>query len=235
MGGASITRAASTEQIDAAVEKAIQYLYSQEKEGSWDPDASQNANERLTEKGMHHGGLTALATYTLLAAGESAQDARLARSIGFLKKLQSQSVYVLGVREQVWPYVKTPDGKKMLGQDANLIFKLMKTQGHARGLYYYPASTPQQYDHSISQFGVLGLWTAELNGAEVPSNAWEVMDKAWREHQSKEGGWPYIVGGKGDEGKDTLSMTCAGVATLFITHDYVHAAQERGVRGQCER
>ena len=57
------------------------------------------------------------------------------------------------------------------------------------------------------------------------------MDAAWRKHQDHSGGWAYVINGPGEDAEVTLSMTCAGVATLFITHDYAHAVDERGCNG----
>ena len=44
------------------------------------------------------------------------------------------------------------------------------------------------------------------------------FDHAWRSHQNNNGGWAYASIG-GDDENGTLSMTAAGVATLFITRD----------------
>jgi len=96
----------------------------------------------------------------------------------------------------------------------------MKSSGPARGLYYYVNTAPNVYDHSISQFGVLGCGRpAQWRG--VPPDVWNIMEKAWRAHQSPSGAWSYIAGARNSsEAAETLSMTCAGFAPLIIIGDY---------------
>jgi hypothetical protein len=84
-------------------------------------------------------------------------------------------------------------------------------------------------------------------GYETPTRYWKEVEEAWLRHQDQGGGWRYISvsgmaggdprrgpagggppgGGAFGRGMNfdqvTLSMTAAGVATLFITQDYLHA------------
>jgi hypothetical protein len=207
------------QQIDASIKKAVDFLYSKQRDGVWEGDGV----GELSPTGKTHGGLTAIATYALLAAGENPNDPKLARAIEFLKELQTTDGYVLGLRAQLWRYLpQTTATKRLIARDTELLVQSIKTAGVARGLFYYPNTPPDEYDHSISQFGVLGLWAGVQSGAEVPAGVWNVMDQAWRAHQSASGGWPYIINSKAnpDEARDTLSMTCAGVASLLIISDY---------------
>src|SRR5207248_11621217 len=75
---------------------------------------------------------------------------------------------------------------------------------------------PNTVDNSNSQYAVLGMWALEQAGAEVPVSYWNTVDAAWRKHQNSDGGWGYHIGEA-----STASMTAAGVATLFITQDYI--------------
>ena len=75
------------------------------------------------------------------------------------------------------------------------------------------------YDRSNSQYGVFAAWGVEQAGAEVPTQYWLDEDAAWKKAQLPDGGWNYSPG-KGESGS-TYTMTCAGLATLFITQDYV--------------
>ncbi|HSV15999.1 MAG TPA: DUF4159 domain-containing protein, partial [Tepidisphaeraceae bacterium] len=85
---------------------------------------------------------------------------------------------------------------------------------------------PDAVDHSVSQFGVLGTWACQQAGVEVPSRYWEMVEKRWIADQQKDGGW--IYGAALDpkwpaHSHEQASMTAAGVATLFITQEFVHA------------
>ena len=79
-----------------------------------------------------------------------------------------------------------------------------------------PAGTAW-FDRSNSQYGVYGAWALEQAGAEIPTQYWLDEDAAWKKAQGGDGGWNY----NGAEGGATYTMTCAGLATLFITQDYV--------------
>lgn len=224
--------AAMPEQIDASIRRAVEYLYSKQVEGIWEvtgelPGTAGN----MDHDGMHYGGLTACATYALLAAGESPQDPRLAKAIEFLKKLQTQSAYVIGMRAQIWAHLPESDTRQLVKRDLQVLVRQIKAEGAARGLFHYPVTRPEEYDHSISQFGVLGLWACQQQGGEIATQVWDAMDQGWRKNQDPSGGWAYITKARGVRGDLTLSMTAAGVASLFITHDFVHAGKSRGTSG----
>src|SRR5437870_839809 len=80
----TVARAATPAEVDAAIEKAKAFIYSkQQPTGLW---------ERATHReGLGHdwgqmqgdtfGGYTSIATYALLAAGESHQDPRIAKAV----------------------------------------------------------------------------------------------------------------------------------------------------------
>ena len=66
------------------------------------------------------------------------------------------------------------------------------------------------------------MWALDQAGFEVPLKYWELVDKAWRKNQANDGGWSYLPT-PSTESPVKASMTAAGVATLFITNDYLHA------------
>jgi hypothetical protein len=101
------------------------------------------------------------------------------------------------------------------------------------------------YDRSSSQYAVLGAWALDQAGAEIPQRYWEDEDQAWKASQQIDGSWTYnnVVAPTmvyerksngdvsvrpfqpGDKITDSApTMTCAGVATLFITQDYIMRA-----------
>jgi hypothetical protein len=87
------------------------------------------------------------------------------------------------------------------------------------GMYTYHAARGEEFgDFSNSQYGALGVWYAADSGLEVPFSYWKRVEGAWQRGQCADGGWPYHMG----EGSAYASMTAAGVATLYITHDYLH-------------
>lgn len=232
--------AANSADISEALEKGKAYLYSVQKNGTWEetmtqPDDKTMVAERQSIKGGQWTGQTALAVYALLAAGEKPQSAKLAPAIDFLKKNPTAGVYALGLRMQVWLELpRTPDVLAAAKRDADLLLKSLKTQpGSSMGMYDYvfdPTGKSKSYSHSRSQYGVLGVWAAEQLGIEVSTRYWEVVEKAWIEHQAPDGGWTYMKPGETDH-DTTPGMTAVGVATLFITQDYTRVMEGLACKG----
>jgi hypothetical protein len=90
---------------------------------------------------------------------------------------------------------------------------------------YPPQELPEKYsgtfvwDNSNSQYGLLGVWAGAEVGIEVPDAYWAAAAQHWMTSQLPDGQWPYrkdVPGGR-------LAMTCAGIASLLVTHDYLEA------------
>src|SRR5690349_5178078 len=94
-------RGATPEQVRKSIADAKAFLYSKQKpDGSWDEPAPDPV------KNDQWGGRTALATYALLAGGETPQDPRMAKAINWLYKSDKMDgVYAIGLRAQVWPFL----------------------------------------------------------------------------------------------------------------------------------
>ncbi len=221
-------RAATVPQVNDALKRAVKYLYTiQGADGSWEylprPDpAAGNADVR----GKQGGGLTAMATYALLAAGERPQDARVAKAIDWLLTKSDPMIghYAIGMRTQVWTFLPVNHPQRALIRKAVLRDRDMLLAGVHKnpkdrnfGFYPYYQKLANQYDRSVSQYGVLGMWAVEQALADVPREYWATQDKVWKKSQQADGGWNYHDG----TGMSTPNMTAAGVATLFITADYL--------------
>jgi hypothetical protein len=252
--------AATPEEVDKAIKRAVQYIYSQQKGDNWElvPKVdfrAEGGNSDVTSK--QWGGVTASAVYGLLAAGENPQDPRVAKGIDWLMKNEIIGTYAAGLRAQVWTMI--PENSPYKGRlraavqrdfqffartihdPTNPKYKYLNKGQAANGAtnnnnrnpanlladpragfyaYYYDpkAGGPLEYhyDRSVSQYGVLGMWACEQAGAEVPTVYWELVDAAWKKAQQSDGGWNYS-----NEREVSATMTAAGVATLFITQDYL--------------
>ena len=68
-------------------------------------------------------------------------------------------------------------------------------------------------------------------GYDVPPNYWQLVDAGWRRNQRKAGGWGYTVTDDPRFGTETLGMTVAGVASLFITSDALNNGRATGCNG----
>ena len=80
--------------VSKAIEKAKAYLWSQWSNGHWP--------ERYKPNEPNYGGVTALCTYALLAAGESHQSPRMKKTLKWLAELNPLGTYTRSLRANVW-------------------------------------------------------------------------------------------------------------------------------------
>ena len=218
---APAAQAASPKEVNEAIDKGVKYLYEVQQDSNWEMVPAPTGDGGADVRGKQWGGLTAMATYALLAAGENPQDARLAKAINWLLDNELSGTYAIGLRAQVWPFLpeKHPQRAKIraaIKRDRDLLMEgASQKKGDAFGFYGYYAGT-DHYDRSNSQYGVLGMWAVEQAGAEVPRKYWEVQDEVWKKAQKQDGGWSYR-----NEEESKATMAAAGIATLFITQDYL--------------
>jgi hypothetical protein len=84
------------------------------------------------------------------------------------------------------------------------------------------------WDNSNSQYGLLGVWSGAEVGVEVPSSYWRDVQKHWTTCQLPTGEWTY----RKSDPEGYLAMTCAGVASLLVTHDWLDAPSVGGAVGR---
>ena len=201
------------------------------------PTCGSFAGERTD---VHAGGVTALATYALLAAGVSVHDSVTRRAVDYLAEHPLPGTYSRSLRAAVWAHLATRTGdttlrqryQRALREDASWLVKAMRDDG----FYGYDLEGTGG-DHSCSQFGVLGVWAAQGASVAVPSDYWERVSRHWLDHQGGDGSWSYRGGERG-----TATMTTGGINTLYVTLAQHFAKGEpaysplRGVpsRGQAE-
>jgi hypothetical protein len=221
--------AGTNDPVELAIRRAVDYLYKTQKGDNWEVSPRRNGDGVADVSGLQWGGLTSMATYALLAAGESPQHPQVAKAIAYLDKAEVIGTYAMAMKLQIWNYIErpTPPQKDVLRRDATLLLSGVNPTGPSAGLYHYKTTPDGTYDCSCSNYGVLGMWAAAQQNLEVPTGYWELVDKAWRKVQEKDGGWAYE---KGREGGSTIAMTGAGVASLFITQDMIG----EGKGGECK-
>jgi hypothetical protein len=230
IGCASVGRAATFQQVNNALKLAKAFVYSKQVNGLWEkvpapPDEAECDRDRNNVVAGQWGGDTALAVYALLAAGESPDDPRLAKAIHFLETADIRGVYALGLRSQLFNFLRPSDDLRSLAaHDVQLYESSISVSTNTFGMFDYRTgpNISTRNDHSVSQYGVLGAWACERAGVEVPTRFWEVVENGWNRDQSPtDGSWHYTDEGENTR-KPTATMTLAGIATLFITEDYLH-------------
>jgi hypothetical protein len=226
-----VAPAATPEQVDQMIAKAKALLYSkQNPTGDWEYVPKREAKGTgASEYAGQWGGRTALIVYAMLASGEDPHSDKLAPAVEWLKKAELTGVYALGVRCQVWLLMpETAETRKLMAADAEQLGHGYNSQARQKTSFMYGYLTtkrdPNLIDHSASQFGLLGMWAAEqLRPESVSSAYWADVDARWVHDQQPDGGWLYgaAASGSGLHKGTQASMTAAGVASLFITQDYV--------------
>ena len=161
--------AATPDQIDKAIEKAQKYLLDQQKGGGhWENDEQRvgTGHEWGKMQGDTFGGFTSIATYALIASGVSLNDPKMVAAVDFLKKADVIGIYALGLRCQVWlllPSTATTNTRALAQEDARKILAGVNMKGFNRGSWDYGNGKGGRLDHSVSQYGILGLWAARAD------------------------------------------------------------------------
>ena len=195
--------AVTDEEVGQAIDHLKKYLYSKQdpRTGSWEGTTSHN---------KQIGGETALVTLALLISGESAQNTQIKKALKYLHTVEMTGVYAVSMRAHVWAQLP-PNYMPMLDKDFNWL--LHCANKHKLGLFDYHLKESDYVDHSLTQYGMLGVWEASKRGLKVPPKYWE----RWVEHfisaQREDGGWAY---GLEERHPTTGSMTAAGLTALYV-------------------
>jgi len=215
----------SDRQIGQAIRKGVDYLLSQFSPTTHALTTSGNLSD------AHAGGENALAVYALLQCGLALpEDQRLSvRGDAMRKKIDAMKranlteghpqVYALGIRATALSLFNRKEDEETLRSDVQALLR-----AHHEGAYSYsahpeegPEAAKTYADNSNSQYGLLGVWSGAEAGVEIPSAYWAAVNQHWESTQNANGQWDYAASGQGG----TLSMTVAGIASLFVTHDWL--------------
>ena len=217
---------ATGEQVRAAILRAVGAMKkAQRPDGTW-PDYAQE------------GGVTALCTYALLAAGVSPDDKGMAAALERLRTVKNQHTYVVALKALAFTAGDPARHKADLQACVDWLVDIQHPTG-AWG-YGYPAAGKadgvpagasaaarddaelrrqyQRPDTSNTQFALLALSEAEHAGARVPADAWRKADRYFRATQLPGGGWGYVYHDPDPE-EAYGSMTAAALASLYLCGD----------------
>ncbi len=201
--------------VHRAIEQAVGHLWRRHQEDHWD-EAPPGADPR------DNGGRTALCVYALLAAGESHQAERMAKTIEWLRQAELKSVYAHSLRALALSMLPGRLGGETLRDDARWLLAAARSDG-AYG--YVPSdASGADTDNSNTQMALLALWSAARRGVEIPPAYWRRARQHWLATQTGEGGWSYTTARRSAYG----SMSAAGLASLFICLDAAGGRQAIG-------
>ena len=174
------------------------------------------------EKGMegkhdrNTGGVTALVTLSLLVSGESMQHPKIQKALKYLRRVDMSGTYAIAVRGHVWSYLPS-SYHGYLEKDAAWL--LQTSQQHKHGIFDYQQKYgASRIDHSVSQYGMLGLWQAGKRGVPVPQSFWKGIESHFIKAQLPSGGWSYNM----DASKERESMTLSGLTALLVSQQELY-------------
>ncbi|HZL36300.1 MAG TPA: DUF4159 domain-containing protein [Tepidisphaeraceae bacterium] len=213
-------------QIGRAIQAGVNHLI-----GEFDPRTFElNDGAVIRRRGMRgagngiHDGADALCVYALLQCGQAVSDPRLNLHATFMTgcieamkryPMDEQSGYTTygrGIRATALALFDRKEDHQALAADVLWLLKVQKNGG-----YSYVKSNGN-YDNSNSQYGLLGVWSGAEAGIEVPNAYWQLVENHWTACQDPNGQWGY---GTRNGGSGTLTMTCAGIASMFVCHDWL--------------
>jgi hypothetical protein len=186
---------------------------------------------QLSAHDQYHEGLDCLAVYALMQAGLATHDKRLdihtpfmVDAIEYMKKLEMHHMYITyarALRATALALYDRPEDHWVIKQDVDWLLK-----AQFGGAYTYTDVFARQsdfsfWDNSNSQYGLLGVWSGAEVGAVVPASYWRDVQTHWTRDQMPDGQWRY----RAFDSTPRKSMTLAGIASLFVTADYLDSEE----------
>jgi hypothetical protein len=185
--------------VKQSIDKAVKFLRT-----------TQAADGRWHYRMPHYSdGSTSLVGLALLNADVPADDPAIERALEVVAESRNQYTYVVALKAM---FLAQADPKKYDREIQQAATWLSEAQLQS-GMWTYKAGQGRRGDNSNTQFGVLGLYAAERAGARVPEGVWQRAERHFNKTVLNDGGWGYAPG----QNRATLSMTCAGVASLYMT------------------
>lgn len=166
------------------------------------------------------GGESCLATLALLQAGEPPDAPHLAAALEQIESLPNAHTYVVSLKIQVLALADAQAYRVPILAAARWLIDAQ----HADGLWSYTAQ-PAPFDHSNSQFALLGLHAAAEAGVNVPRSVWQSAQTRVLSTQNPDGGWTYKLN---DDSYG--SMTAANACNLYLLGSRQAISAEKGFR-----
>ena len=218
------------EKVNLAIDRGVQFLRASQKnrtwEGIWAGDAV----------GLG-GGVTALATLSLLNCGVKPDEKEVKTAIEFLRTLPKQRTYVVALVTMVLAEARQPRDLPLIQDNCDWLLKTALRDGGRTTGWTYPLDSMNAPDASNTQYALLGLYAAKSAGARVADAEWEQLRALYLTGLKKEGetsgSWSYTR-----SGPPSFTMTVAGVAGLLIAGMGLNADQQKldvatGVAARC--
>lgn len=195
--------------IQEAIEKARDYLVrQQDRDGWW--EAMNSPDKRL--------GATALVLLALGNAGLDADDPTMSRGLTWLRSQVPDDTYSVSLQTMALAMLSPEADRAILQRNVSWLEEAqVKQPGPGAGSWSYKkAQGGTSGDNSNTQFALLGLHEAARAGVPVKNDIWVRSQQYWVSWANADGSWGYSGRSAG-----TGSMTCAGIASVWITAENI--------------
>ncbi len=208
------------EQARQAMQKAVEYLKSQQKtKGDW-PELFPTATP----------GVTALVTLALVNSGVDVKSETIQNALTYLRAMGNpENTYGTSLQTMVFCIAEPNKDRPLISRNVQWLEKAQLRDGPRIGSWGYAIGRGNG-DNSNAQFAILALYEAERIGIKVSPQTWKAALDYWLRVQNQDGSWSYMGSDSG-----TGSMTCAGLASVIICSGRVNSgdAQVVGERVEC--
>lgn len=195
--------------IERAITKARGWLVGQQRgDGSWEAARSEGNT-----------GPTGLALLALANAGLGVDDPAVRRGLAYLRGEEPFTTYAVSLQTLALAMLSPEADRAILERNVAWLERAQVSRGPAAGSWSYKADAAGAGDNSNSQFALLALHEAARAGVSVKRETWALAQQYWASCANPDGSWGYTIGTRAGTG----SMTCAGVASIWITAEHLGA------------
>ena len=209
--------AVSPEKIRRAIDKARDWLL-----GEQQPNGTWQVGMRTDDTRV---GATALVMLALANAGVPVEHPQMARALEWIRRQKPEETYSVSLQTMILAMLSPDADRAILQRNVEWLEGTQVAQGPATGSWSYGRAKGTG-DNSNSQFALLGLHEADRVGVRVRQEVWVRAQQYWVSCANPDGSWGYTLGNSGGSG----SMTCAGIASVWITSQHVGAPDARAAR-----
>ncbi len=203
--------------IQRAIERAREFLVrQQQREGYW--EAMHAADKRV--------GATGLVLLALANAGLDADHAAVRKGLDWLRAQEPDQTYHVSLQTLALAMLSPEKDAAILGRNVAWLEAAQIQGGPAAGSWTYKAGDRGTGDNSNTQFALLALHEASRAGLRVRPETWLRSQQYWVSCANADGSWGYSGRAPG-----TGSMTCAGIASIWITSEHVGTPDAQAGQG----
>jgi hypothetical protein len=214
------------DKVDKAIKKAIKYFRDREKgTGHWE-----RVNV-LNTIANHPGGMSALATLSLLYAGVPPSDEMMQRSLERIRGMKPGTgarTYVVSLHTMILSLANQPEDKERIQDHVKWLLDARVRDGGKLLGWTYTTNGNTTADNSNMQYAVLGLHEAFIAGAKIEPEVWQEIREFYERTAVPNGqglGWSYRTG---DPDGNRFTMTTAGACGLLIADMNLKASKQQG-------